>query len=57
MADKIMTLTLATGSYKTGVHNTTPPNYREMTRPDNYYGPLLQTNYEKTTAKVIPSPN
>ena len=29
------------GLYKTGVHNTTPPNYREMTRPNNYYGPLL----------------
>ena len=24
---------------------------------DNYYGPLLKTSYEKTTAKVIPSSN
>ena len=23
-----------------------------MTQPSNYYGPLLQTNYEKTTAKI-----
>ena len=38
-----------------GVHNTTPPNYIEMTRPNNYYSPLLQTNYEKTTAKIIPN--
>ena len=41
-----------------GVYNTTPPNYREMTRPDNYYGPLLQTNYyQRATAKVIPNSN
>ena len=45
------------GLLTTGVYTTTPANYRGMTWPGNYYGLLLQTNYEQTTATINPNIN
>ena len=49
-----MTL-LANGSLKDGSSQFYSYKLQRMTRPHNYYGPLLQTNYEKTTAKILPN--
>ena len=55
MAGKIMTLLAKWVLKRQEFTILLLKNYREMTRPNNYYGPLLQTNYEKTTAKIIPN--